>query len=194
MTKTTHNTREGWLIDAVIALDKTFFKENGYELPEKLQVSCGFPRGTSKAIGQCWDPKVSGDKTTQMFVCPSQGDPITVLGIVLHEMIHASVGVEVGHKGIFRKLAKEFGFVGKMTATQVEPGSPLNGALNVIHASLGEYPHAPMQKRSKVAKRTGWIRLMSPEVEEYRALVSPAMLDEHGVPRDPWGNEMVPVS
>ncbi len=190
----THNTREGWLFTAVEALDKGFFASAGYELPEKLQVSCGFPRAASKAIGQCWDPEASADGTTQMFVCPSLGNAVTVLAVLLHEMIHASVGIKIGHKGIFRKLAKEFGLAGKMTATFAEEGSELHLKLEKMSSSLGKYPHAPMQKRIKRSAAGGWVRLASTEVPEYRVTISPKMLEGHGVPVDPWGNDMEPVN
>lgn len=194
MKRNTHTTREGWLVDAMAALDKEFFAENGYELPEKLQVSCGFPRGISKAIGQCCDPQVSADGTTQMFICPSLGkDPIQVLGVLLHEMIHAAVGIECGHRGAFRKLAKEFGLEGKMTATFVAEETDLHRKMEVINGRLGPYPHAPMKKTQKRGKGgSGWVRLMSPEDETYTLVISPKVLEEAGAPTDPWGNEMVP--
>jgi hypothetical protein len=195
MNKKTHTTREGWLNAAMVALDKKFFSENGYDLPEKLQVSCGFPRGGGgKAIGQCWDPTISGDGTTQMFICPSQSDPITVLGILLHEMIHAVVGLKAKHGGPFRKLVKEFGLAGKMTATFAEEGSEVHKTLEVISGRLGAYPHAAMQKRMKRPSNRGpgWIRLVSPENPEYKSAIDPNVMEELGAPRDPWGNEMVP--
>ncbi len=189
-----HTTREGWLLTATEVLDKDFFTSAGYELPEKLQVSCGFPRAASRAIGQCWDPETSADGTTQIFICPSLGDTVQVLSTLLHEMIHAAVGIKVGHRGAFRKLAKEFGLAGKMTATFAEVGSELHLKLKEIVSSLDKYPHAPMQKRIKKSVTSSWIRLVSTEVPEYRVTISSKILEEHGVPVDPWGSEMEPVN
>lgn len=190
-----HATREGWLMAAVALLDKEFFHGRGYSLPEKIQCSCGFPRGHAKAIGQCWDPKVSADKTTHLFICPTQADPIRVLDILLHELIHASVGVEVGHKGVFKKLVKEFGLAGKMTATYAEEGSEVWLKLSSISTALGKYPHAPMQKRDKKkgSGGSGWVRLVSTENEKFKVVISPKMIAEFGMPQDPWGKEMVAV-
>ena len=188
-----HKTREGWLVAAIVEIDKTFFKDKGYKLPKKLQVSCGFARGVSRAIGQCFPPERSADKTTQMFVCPSMGDAVKVLATLLHEMIHASVSCKVGHRGAFRKLAKEFGLAGKMTATFAEEGSDLHKKLKAMFKRLGKYPHAALEKSIKLGTRRGWIRLVSPHLDTYRITISPVMLEESGAPLDPWGNEMLPV-
>ena len=183
--------RETWLEQAIVALDKAFFTENGYELPKKLQVSCGFPFASSKAIGQCWSPSRSADKTTQMFISPTEANPNTVLAILLHEMIHACVGTEAGHKGPFRKLAKQFGLAGRMTATYVEGGTDLHMALKVMVGRLGAYPNAAMTKSTKKGSGgSGWVRLMSITEETYTVMVSPRKLEEFGYPMDPWGNMM----
>ncbi len=195
MSKVTSKTanREVWLQKGIVLLAKKFFTENGYELPEKLGVSCGFPRGGKKAIGQCFYPDSSSDGTTQMFVCPTQANRITVLGILLHEMIHACTGPGVGHKGLFKKLALEFGFAGKMTATIVEGGSDLDKALELIAEKLGDYPHAAMRTRpSKVPPPRDWIRLVSDTDPKYNVILSLAMFEEFGAPVDPWGDLMQP--
>lgn len=191
MTKIKHKTREGWLVAGVSKLDGKFFAHNGYDLPKKWQVSCGFPRASAKAIGQCWDPEVSADGTTQMFVCPSLANPVEVLAILLHEMIHASVGVKVGHKGVFRKLVKEFGLAGKMTATFAEEGSDLEQTLKVLAEGLGAYPHAAMKrKRKSTSSRPTWVVYVSPDDEDYKLSASPVVVESYGPPKDPWGNEM----
>jgi len=193
----THETREGWLMEATRTLKKQFFCDNGYDLPEKLQCSCGFPKGHNKAIGQCWDPQVSADGTTHIFICPTQAEPIRVLDILLHELIHAAVGVEAGHKGPFKKLMKEFGLAGKATATYAEEGSELWLKLSSIATQLGPYPHAPFDKskmkKSKRGAMGGWVRLQSETDETYKVLISPKQLEENGPPLDPWGEPMVPV-
>ncbi len=119
-----------------------------------------------------------------------------MLDILLHELIHAQVGCEAGHKGPFKKLMKEFGLVGKATATYAEEGSDLWRQLSHISEQLGPYPHKAMQPMKKTKERGsmgGWVRLQSEHDEAYKVLCSPKMLDEHGVPLDPWGDKMVPV-
>lgn len=193
----THTTREGWLMAAVAELDKAFFNNGGYTLPKKLGCSCGFPKGArGKAIGQCWSHETSTDGTINMFICPTQDEPVRVLDILLHELCHAQLGTDVGHKGPFKKLVKEFGLAGKATATYAEEGGELWRKLAHIAEGLGPYPHKAMKPSAKKAKRGsmgGWVRLFSTTEEDYKVLVSPKQIEEHGLPRDPWGDEMVPV-
>jgi hypothetical protein len=197
LNRNTHTFREAWLADATSLLNKKFFDGNGYTLPGKLACSCGFPKGhRGKAIGQCWSPETSADGTVNMFICPTQDDPIEVLAILLHELIHAQVGTEAGHKGPFKKLMREFGLEGKATATYASPGSDLWLALSSISTALGPYPHKKMTPKAKPSTRKsmgGWVRLKSTTEEEYKVLVSPKQIEEHGMPRDPWGEPMEPV-
>lgn len=194
MKPNTHETREGWLLAGAKLLDKAFFDGNGYKLPAKLACSCGFPRGAKgKAIGQCWGTTNSSDGTTHMFVCPTQDEPLQVLGILLHELIHAWDDCKSGHKGPFKKLVKEFGLAGKATATYVEEGSELHTKLaNILH-ELGPYPHkkmVPQRKKNERGSMGGWIRLQSTNDEKYRVLISPKQMEENGAPLDPWGDQM----
>ena len=192
-----HDTREGWLIAAIGALDEKFFAENGYDLPERLQVSCGFPVGGRKAIGQCWSPENSADQTTHMFVSPALADRVSVLATLLHEIIHAVVGLAEGHKGNFRKLAKDFGLAGKMTATFAEEETELYFTLTIIGDRLCAYPHATLTPPEKKAGKggSGWVRLMSENDEgiDYKVVISPKFIEAHGFPMDPWGNAMIEV-
>lgn len=105
-----HPTREGWLLAACELLQTEFFKGE-YQLPKKVACSCGFPRGTNKAIGQCWSPEVSSDGTTNLFICPTQAEPVRVLDILLHELGHAALGVEAKHGSKFRKWALSVGYL-----------------------------------------------------------------------------------
>jgi hypothetical protein len=191
----THTTREGWLVAATALLDKKFFDGKGYTLPKKLACSCGFPKGArGRAIGQCWPVETSTDGTINMFICPTQDNPIRVLDILLHELVHAQVGCAVGHKGPFKKMVKEFGLVGKATATYAEEGSDLWKELSHISEVLGPYPHKAMQPAMKKKDRGsmgGWVRLHSTNDEAYKVLISPKQIEESGLPRDPWGDEMV---
>ena len=73
--------------------------------------------------------------------------------------------------------------------------TPLRQTYNHIAERLGAYPHPairPGQGKSKAGG--GWIRLVSPDCEDYKVVVSPKAVEEHGLPKDPWGNEMVPAN
>ncbi len=192
MTTNTHTTREGWLVDAIALLDTEFFKGRGHKVPIKLQVACGWPKASRRAVGQCWSPSASADETTQMYVSPTEAEPVEVLDTLLHELIHAVVGCEHGHKGPFKTLAKDFGFAGKMTSTYAEEGSPLKALLVSIAGELGPYPHAAMTKKDSARTYPyKWTRLMSETDNAYTVTISPRVMEEHGRPIDPWGQEMV---
>lgn len=197
MAKRTFKTREQWLNAAAKKLQTQFFARTDHPIPGKLRVSCGFAFRSPKAIGQCWSPKSSTDETTEMFICPTQSDPVRVLDILLHEMIHAAVGVEEGHKGNFRKMALDFGLRGKMTATYAEEGSDLHKRLMKLASSLGQYPHSALAKKGGGAMRTPkreHISLKSETegYEDYRIGMLKALFEEFGAPSDPAGNPMVP--
>ena len=136
--------REDWLLNGMKSL--RLIMDNA-DAPEFLtpHVSIGWPKGSrggksSKAIGQCWDQVVSGDKErAHIFISPELTDPVEVLAVLLHEMIHASVGTQCGHRGPFRKVAINCGLEGKMTATVA--GEQLTEKLKEVVELLGDYPH-----------------------------------------------------
>ena len=197
-TTAKEKTREQWLEQAVRAMDKAILRPAGYAMPELWKITCGFARSSGhKAIGQCWPPERASDKkTTHLMVCPTLGeDAVRVLDIVLHEMGHAAVGCEHQHKKPFRDFVKAVGLDGKVTATIATAGGELHGKLSKIAERLGAYPHPAIKPGPKKSKAGGgWIRLMSPDNEEYKVVVSPKAVEEYGLPHDPWGNEMVPAN
>jgi hypothetical protein len=109
--------REEWL-NLVAKRMAPWFEDEGYSLP-RYRVAIGFPstgkRG--KRIGECWDGRASADGTFEVLIRPDQSDPIAVAAILAHELVHAAVGLECGHKGAFRTIATRIGLEGKMRAT-----------------------------------------------------------------------------
>lgn len=190
--KNTHDTREGWLTEAVRTLDERLLKPRDKSMP-RFRVSCGIPVGKRSHIGQCHDKVNSSDEHYEMFVCPSQDEPVRVLDILLHEMVHAVVGIEAGHKGPFRELALSLGLQGKMTATHAEPGTKLHVELSEVAQGLGPYPHKALKKAERRAKPSGWVRYRSPMEETFKVVVSGKSVETFGAPKDPWGNEMEPM-
>ena len=146
--------REQWLDVAVKELTPllTFAKAPAFKPP---LVSVGFPRGSrggnGKTIGQCWSEKCSADKERcHIFVHPELVDSVRVLDVLLHELVHAAVGTECGHRGAFRKVAVAVGLEGKMTATVA--GDDLTERLNRIVDSIGDYPHVKLSSSSAAKK------------------------------------------
>lgn len=145
-------TREEWLNNAVRLL-KPLFAGKGAKLPEKLRVTCGWPssggcKSKGRTIGQCWSPTASEDGTTEIFSSPylngplhiTEGDCMGVLPTLVHELVHASVGTEEGHKGPFKTLARGVGLEGRLTATHAGP--ELLARLTALLPALGDFPHA----------------------------------------------------
>jgi len=150
-----HLTRETYLQAATEYLAPRFAKLN-YTLP-KTRVSVGIPGGGKggklKSIGECWSHLASADHTTEIFICPSQSEPVAVLAILLHELVHAAVGLECKHKGPFKRIALAMGLEGKMTATT--PGEQLASDLLELSHTLGDYPHAALDTSLSGRKKQG---------------------------------------
>ena len=188
-----YKTREQWLI-AGAELMSSWFSEVDAPEPKKLQFAVGFPKYCKpNAIGQCWDKIASEDKEHHnIFVSPVLADPVEVLGVVLHEQVHASVGVEHGHKKPFKDVVKKLGLAGKATATFVELDSPLHKRMLELVEKIGPYPHVKMALRrgKKRPPGGGWIKFVSTNNDKYILRLSPVAFKEAGAPMDPWGDEM----
>jgi hypothetical protein len=123
-----------------------------------VRVSCGWPsRGglgqRQAVIGQCFAPQVCADGVSQIFISPRIADSIEVLGTLLHELVHASVGVQQKHLAPFSQAARKVGLVGPPTATVVGPS--LRPLLQQYVEQVGTYPHAAItpQIKGKVGSR-----------------------------------------
>ncbi len=110
----------------------------------KMTVTLGFPSSKgiavkNRAIGEAWSAdRVSSDTPaifiSQVIPSKTKEDRIQLLGVLLHEMIHATVGNKCGHKGPFKRAAIAVGLAGKMTATYVPDANSCHAGL---HAFLG---------------------------------------------------------
>src|SRR5262249_45559626 len=117
-----------------------------------VRVSCGWPsRGglgaRAAVVGQCFPPTMCKDGIPQIFVSPRIDDSLRVLGTLLHELIHAAVGCQFGHRKEFSKAARRVGLAGPPTATTV--GDRLRPVLQRFVAASGQYPHAAIQPHVK---------------------------------------------
>lgn len=187
-------TREEWLLRATSKL-RPLFRAHKAPIPKKVMMGCGWPRGgKTEVIGQCFGKTWTMDETTHIFISPTQSDDIEVLAILVHELIHAAVGCEEGHKGRFKTVARAIGLEGKLTTTVVSPQSPLYSELKKIAKTLGKYPHSKMHpKRKFKIDPYKWPRLKSATIPGYTFVMSPKLIQSHGLPKDPLGSEMVVV-
>lgn len=153
-------TREDWLQNAKIELDSVLWPATGIKVP-RVEVSCGFPGGASPrtTLGQCWATVTAGG-VAQVFVSPILDDPIDVLAVLTHELIHASDDCESGHRGAFTRIARAVGLVGPMRATT--PGAELITRLERVAAALGTYPHRRIELAEIVKQSTRMLRVECP--------------------------------
>ena len=152
---TTTVLRENWLNQLALACNDRFI-ELGHKLPS-FRVSCGFTSkgNKGKRIGECWSSACSKDAHHEIFVSPILDEPLKVAGTLVHELIHAAVGLQHKHAGDFKTMALAIGLEGKMTATT--EGQVFIDFITPILATLGAYPHAQLSggKSSSPESRSG---------------------------------------
>jgi hypothetical protein len=185
-------TREAWLATLAHKLRPQFAAYGG-TLPDQLRISSGWParRAVSRHnrhIGECWARSASRDGTVEIFISPYLEAPLEVGCTLIHELVHAAVGVEWGHQGPFKRLALAIGLKGPMRSTHA--GEVLRARLNVLITTLGPYPHArlnPMWQRHKQSTR---LHKVMCQACGYTARITMRWL-ERGLPTCPCGTAMV---
>lgn len=203
-----HETREGWL-NAAVELLRPRFKAHKKPIPKQVRVTCGWPSKSalaakSRRIGECWSSEASGDKHVEIFISPylsgarvvGKGDNakdrgiVGVLDTLVHELVHAAVGLRCGHRGEFKRLALELGLEGPMKSCGA--GAELEEDLLKIAKVLGPYPHAKLDKMTNGSKKQT-TRLLKVECPGCGCLcrMSRKCVEEPGVPTCSCGARMV---
>jgi hypothetical protein len=183
--------REEWLNQAVHRLRADFQEQAECELPEKIRVTCGWPskggRGKkNRTTGECWPCKSSEDHHFEIFISPMESNPLNVLGILVHELVHTATPGE-GHKKPFRDVAIAVGLEGKMTATT--SSEMLLVRLTLLKDQLGLYPHAAINPNSKTTQSTRMLKIECPACG-WMARTSQKWMDL-GLPVCACGEQMV---
>lgn len=142
----TQDNRESWL-NRVAAGMAPLFEALESPLPSRVRVAIGFTsRGAKgKAIGECWDNRLSADGHFEIFIRPDLAHapdamPAQIAAILAHELVHAAVGIPAGHGKAFKRVALGLGLVGPMRATT--PGEAFLAAVAPILDAAGALPHA----------------------------------------------------
>lgn len=159
--------REQWLTQATDMM-RPMFKHHGATIPDNVRVTCGFPsrgaaKGAQQTIGQCFAQTMSADDHIEVIVSMTLDNPIRVLDVLAHELVHAAVGTECGHKGEFRRVALAIGLTGKMTATIAGPELTLE--LERISGALGAYPHGAIDLTKRKKQTTRMIKVTCSDKE-----------------------------
>lgn len=155
-------TREEWLNAAVKALNPMIERSTELTPATEILVSIGWPRRDKggKVRGQCWARSAAHGKASHIFISPLQVEPVTILGILLHELIHAADDCESGHAGAFKKAHHALGFINK--ATTSEQGEELKERLTAVSERLGDFPHLVLEPLEKPkVQSTRMIKLVS---------------------------------
>lgn len=141
-----------------------FINEVGYNLPDKIRISVGFPSTGAltgrRRLGECWKPSASADGSSQIFISPVLLDEVEIARVTLHELAHAATP---GHKhgGAFVKLCKALGFKKPWTTTPT--GDELHKRLQDVVNQLPPYPHSiltPLEEKKK--KKTYLTKILCP--------------------------------
>lgn len=186
--------REQWLTDVAEKFIRPHFANEGFGWPEAYRVSIGFPKGRGRganAIGQCWSPTASADKTPELFISPEL-EPARAIDVLIHELVHAVVGIKSGHKGPFRIMAKGVGLEGKMTSTVA--GAALAKLIELWIEWMPAFPGAVLNIASvagaKKEKGPGsrLVKIACPDCD-YTARTSAKWINI-GLPTCPCGTDM----
>jgi ribosomal protein L37E len=151
----TITTREQWLGKAVEEF-RPVFNAHGFPLPQNIRLSCGFPSRHARSlnkqrIGEHWSPKASDDNTHEILISPVEADGWAVLGILVHELCHASTDGD-GHQGRFPSCARALSLEGK--PTHATGGEAFKAEFTALFESLGVYPHAKLNVDRQYKKQT----------------------------------------
>lgn len=184
-----YTSREVWLQTATELL-RPRFAEAGFPVPEKVRVSVGWPGGRGKkknVIGQCWPQELASDKVHAIFISPSLTDATKVLGVLVHELVHASVPKGTQHRGAFVKVAAGLGLTPPWTATG--EGPLLVEHLLGLQTKLGAYDHGGLTTTGRlIVQGTRMLKVVCPE-DGYTVRTTRKWL-EVGNPSCPDGHEM----
>ena len=157
------NTREEWLGVAAEEI-APYFEAHGFKLPAKLRFACSWPansRGGKKVLGQCVAPEASQDGHTEIYIVPTVAEPKLALGILVHELVHAAVGVRHKHNRTFAAACAKLGLTGK--ATEALPGPELAAMLEAKLEVLGAYPHGAVNIDTSKKQATRMLKAVCPE-------------------------------
>jgi hypothetical protein len=187
--KQKYSTREDWFMAAVEELRK-HFSANGYKIPKTVKVSCGWTAGDrKKVIGECWIPDASKGGFTEIFISPIHDSkevagPNGALETLVHELIHATIFPERGHKAPFKQAMKAVGLEGVAKSTSAT--EELCELFKTIVNKLGQYPHRALELGMRdVRKQSTRLIKVGCKKCDYIARVTRKHLDMSGTPLCP---------
>lgn len=190
-------TREEWLTEAVTALNAMIAEKTDLTPAKSVLVSAGWPRRDrgGVVIGQCYPTKTS-QGNNHIFISPTLSDPVRVLDVLLHELVHAADDCANQHKGPFTRAIRALGLEGKPTATVA--GADLKAELQALVKKLGLYPHTVLTAGDygpTKPQTTRMLKLACPATAAcgFICRATRAQIDKVGVPTCACGRRMKEV-
>lgn len=162
-------TREAWLQAAVERI-RPLFAARGHEVPA-VYVSVGWPAAgqRSRVLGECWGTRDSSDGRNHIFIVPSLVEPVAVLDVLVHELVHAVDDCRHSHGAPFRTIALSVGLQGP-SMRMASAGAALKAQLVSMADALGPFPHAALARRPPRPRASPPPRARCPECD-YRLSV-----------------------
>ena len=102
----------------------------------------------SRMAGECWHASSSDEQHYNVIIRPDMAEPIAVLGILVHELVHCLLPITVKHGKEFKAIAQRIGLEGQMRHTTPTP--LLLELLQTIAASIGALPHGKLNFSNNV--------------------------------------------
>lgn len=137
-----YKTREEWLFAGYNELH-SYFRTLGYKLPDNVRFALSFTSGGKRGMeGECWHSEFSADNTFEIIVKADRDDPVEILGILVHQLVHTLLPPEAKHGKTFRDIALRVGMEGRMS--HALPAPPLRERLTAVADALGPLPHAKL--------------------------------------------------
>lgn len=133
--------RETWLTHAAILL-RPWFAARGYEIPLRLRLGVGALGVSRRTLGVLY-PERDQEGFLHITISPFIDDPVTVVLVLVHELIHAILPSDEVHGARFRTAAARLGL--QPPYTLVRAGPELTREVTRLVGRLGRYPHrAPL--------------------------------------------------
>lgn len=148
-----NTVQQAWAEQAYSLIRSEFQELN--TAPEKAVVSFSFPsRGglaaKKRRVGECWN--LVGEGAAILLHPELWTSAPAVLATLAHEMVHAVLPKETGHKAPFQRIAKAIGFEPPWAGTR--PSEALAARLNALAARLPRFPEVNLQPGTKKRQTT----------------------------------------
>ena len=136
-------TRDLWLRHATDAL-RPLFDSHGLRLPADIRFAIAFTSTgrKGKRVGETWHDGATADRSYEIFLRADLAEPMTVLGVLVRQLVHAALPAEDSHGKKYKSAANKIGLSGKMR--EAVPNPYLRERLERLVLELPPLPHAAL--------------------------------------------------